>query len=378
MNQKTVKFQPLYRFVSSVDARIYYWCLSITLLWRLGLEVINQTIIPLMTPGPGIQVPGTVLAPGVRSGLLRWASAWDAAWYTTITQHGYVIVNHFKSYESIAFFPLFPYTVRVISSFVPLPYRAVGLALNVLFTSLAVYFLYQLTKLMAQEAGLKSQATKLSKVSVALLLLNPSVFFFAAYYADALLVMLVTASIYYGYKNTFIVAACCAGLATATKSIGLVLLPTLLILYWIRSGENLGGLLRKHLPKLVAMGVLSVGGLLTYMAYLWMRFGDPLIFLKIEKYWNRNVSGFFLNNIWGIWYSKIFNIHYFGSISDYMYSLFIMAIPVAILVFAIYVIIRHQLRFSWLAVMCVTTLLLPISTGLLLSLNRYVLLLTPA
>lgn len=364
--------------VCSPGAHLYYWCLGVTLLWRLGLELINQAIVPLMTPGPGDTAGVAALRAG-RHGLSRWLDSWDGAWYGTISQHGYVIVNHFKSYESIVFFPLFPYTVRWLSELTHIPYKAIGLVINVLLTSLLVFFLVRFTQLLQKEKGGKyTEENVAGKLAVIFLLLSPSAFFFAAYYAEALLVLLMTASLYFGYRDKFILAALLAGLSTATKSIGLIMLPTLLVMYLSKHyQEGWVQVIKRHWAKIGAIGTLSVSGLVAYMVYLWARFGDPLVFIKTEKYWNRNVTGFFLGNIWHVWYEKLFSPHYFAPMSNYLYSLFLMAIPLVVLFAIVYVAIRHRMQYAWLATMAFFGLLMPLSTGLLISLNRYVLVLTP-
>lgn len=363
-------------WLGSEGAKLYYWCLGVTLLWRAGLEFLNQTIVPIMTPGPAI-LTGEPIHQGIKEGILRWVKNWDASWYSGISQNGYVIHNHMHGQESIAFFPLFPYLMRWLNEATGISYKIIGLSLNLLFTAGILFFVMKLTNLMAVSEKPKHGAVMSGKLAAIFILLNPSAFFFAAYYADALLALTVTASIYFAYRDKYLVAALAAGLATATKSIGIVALPAILLIYLSRSDKPLLQTLRAGWAKLLAICVLSVSGALVYMAYLWARFGDPLAFLKIEKYWQRNVSGFFLNDIWQTWYNKIFDVHYFGSAGNYLYDIFLMAIPLGALAISIYLIVKHSAKYLWLVAMTVLTVIIPISTGTLLSLNRYVLILTP-
>lgn len=369
--------QQLYRRWCRPGTQLYAWCLGITVLWRLGLEVLNQAVVPNMSVGPGghgLQV----LHPGI-AGLARWIDAWDGAWYRTITQHGYVIEHHFRSYESVAFFPLFPYLVRWTMLVTHLPYQLIGLGLNVLLTSLLVLVIYKLTHLLAVEHKVrKGMAETISRLAAVFVLINPSAFFFVAYYADALLVLLVAAAVYAAYREKYWLAGLLAGLATAAKSIGVVGMPVILLIYAARHKNQLLKAVRRDWLKLAGVCVLAFNGLIAYMFYLWVRFGDPLVFIKVEKYWNRNVSGFFLNSIWGIWYEKTFNPVYFKPMSNYLYELFLMSIPIAVVAFAVYLVVRHRLEYAWLAALSVLAVLIPMSTGTLQSLNRYVLLLTPA
>lgn len=356
------------------DAGIFKWCLLIVLLWRLALEVINQTIVPLMTPGPD-DVNVAPLHAGVQ-GLWRWAQNWDGSWYLAITQHGYVITDNFKTYESIAFFPLFPFMIHYLSDVTFINYKILGLILNLLITSFILFFTYKLTTLLASNNKIRDPDL-LGKLAATFVIINPASFFFAAYYADALLVLLATSSIYFAHKNQFLVATILAGLATATKSIGVALFPTILIIMINKHYQNRTLNKMKTWIKLGALSLISVSGILSYMLYQQIKYKDAFKFIEVEKFWNRNVSGFFLTNLWNGWYSKLFNYSYYHPLGNYLYSLYLMFIPVAILSFCIYLYIRYKFRYLWLIVFSLICILLPLSTGTLLSLNRYVLILCP-
>ncbi|HEX2741463.1 MAG TPA: hypothetical protein VHM69_13545, partial [Rubrobacter sp.] len=51
-----------------------------------------------------------------------------------------------------------------------------------------------------------------------------------------------------------------------------------------------GGLMEGRRERIVGgLAALSLvpGGLIAYMGYLWIRFGDPLLFYSAQEYWNR-------------------------------------------------------------------------------------------
>jgi hypothetical protein len=77
-----------------------------------------------------------------------------------------------------------------------------------------------------------------------------------------------------------------AGLATATRNVGIFLVVPLMY-EWIMQGgikeprERWHGLYLGFAPA----------GLIVYMGYLWIKFGDPLLFYSSQKYWEREATG---------------------------------------------------------------------------------------
>jgi hypothetical protein len=77
-----------------------------------------------------------------------------------------------------------------------------------------------------------------------------------------------------------------AGLATATRNVGIFLVVPLMF-EWIAKGgireprERWRGLYLAIAPS----------GLIVYMGYLWIKFGDPLLFYSSQKYWKREATG---------------------------------------------------------------------------------------
>lgn len=359
--------------------RLLAWASGLVVVWRLCLELINQAIVPYIQP-PIYSNPGQppFPSPHFYDGLMRWVT-WDGGWYSTIVQKGYIILHHMHGYETIAFFPMFPATVRILHDITRIPYQYVGLGLNVILTVAIVFALIKLTQLLAAGTGVKD-GIRLGKIAAVVLLLNPASFFLIAFYADAILVLSVLLAVYFGLRRWYWLAAIAAAVATATKSIGVALLPVLFVMYLQDHGAELKDLpkfIRRYLLKLVGMMVVSALGIITYMAYLWHRFGDPLAFLRIEKYWSRTGSGSPLGRIWHDAYARIGDVGFFGDHINYMYRLYLMAIPIIIAGFVVYMLIRHRLRYAWLAVLCVLTVAIPMSTGILDSLNRYVLVMAP-
>jgi hypothetical protein len=77
------------------------------------------------------------------------------------------------------------------------------------------------------------------------------------------------------------VLALVIGLATATRPVGLALLPPFVLHVWHRSasGREFGFRLTWLLP-------LSLWGIASYMGYQWLAFGEPLAFMKTQANWH--------------------------------------------------------------------------------------------
>ena len=360
------------------NLRIILWCAGVTVLWRICLELINQEIVPLMNLPPGHARNESIHASlHFFVGLHRWIT-WDAGWYKLIAQHGYVIQHNLKGQETIAFFPLFPILTRFTSWVLHIPIVAAGMLLNFIAVIITTFFIYKMTERFAAKAGRKD--TQLAaRFAVILFLIYPSSFFFASLYADALLVMCVTIGFYFALRESFFWAAVFAGLASGTKSIGAVMLPVLIVMYLQTNTKDLksmAGFIKNHLLKLLLLAALSLSGLIAYMIYLLQRFGSPLLFVKNEKYWEKTPgSGSALHNLWHHDFVRVVKIH---TLRAGLYDIFVFFIPILTLAFIIFLLYKYKLKFSWLALLCFLTIVIPMSTGRLAGINRYVMILTPA
>ncbi|XP_062554175.1 GPI mannosyltransferase 2 [Armigeres subalbatus] len=162
---------------------------SLALLSRLlviALQIISNHLIPdhdagvFLAPRDPEAIPGKFdgLVQTVLGGLHRW----DSQYFLHISEHGY-------SYENtLAFFPLFPFIIKIIASVLGgnsslVTYRELSLViavlLNVIFFVLAAKALYKLSNVVL---GNK----KKSELAVILFCFNPASIFFTAPYTESL------------------------------------------------------------------------------------------------------------------------------------------------------------------------------------------------
>jgi GPI mannosyltransferase 2 len=172
---------------------------------------------------------------------------WDALYFLHIAEHGY-------SYENtLAFFPLFPLSVRVVANSLLLPLQYCASYANVLLVSavlvnflsfvLSATTLYQLSKQLLCNDALAYRAVQLYCV-------NPASIFFSAAYSEPMYALLAWQGMLAIERNRQLFAACCFALSGAVRSNGLINIG--FVLYW---------LLRKLCARIGERGKTSVSGL---------------------------------------------------------------------------------------------------------------------
>jgi Gpi18-like mannosyltransferase len=346
---------------------------AIVLVWRVCLEFISQTLAPAIQPSGGAES----YISGVRFGLARWMR-WDGTWYMTIINSGY---HHHASaiiqQENIAFYPAFPILVRLINDVTRIPYAYAGLILNFFLTIATCYFGYLLYATMKKKYG-KHKTDHGFYVPVFFILAFPTAFFFAAFYSEALLVLALTASLYFALNRRYWAAALFAGLATGSKIIGIIAAPTILILYIEQENVFNHGFIeaiKKRWLTAAGLMITSVSGIVLYMAYLWVRFGNPLLSYDDNQApgWGRKVGGFFITNI-STYYQHIFDPKAYGSHINYLTNLSLAIVPIVALLLVAYALYK---RIWWMALYAFLMIILPLSTGSLMSVNRLALVLMP-
>jgi len=119
---------------------------------------------------PSFPYSESILAPLGPRLISAWAN-FDGVHYLTIISKGY-----FGTGSIQAFFPLYPYLVRLISS-VGINPLIVGLVISTVSFWMAIVVLYKLVKLDYKE--------KVAMRSIVLLLFFPTAFFFTAFYTES-------------------------------------------------------------------------------------------------------------------------------------------------------------------------------------------------
>jgi hypothetical protein len=218
------------------------------------------------------------ITPDVPLGTLNIWAHWDGAWYAQIVSDGYA--GHAPA--STAFFPLYPLLVRSFAELFggPLSLGATslwGVLVSLAFLPLALFFVYRVA-----EDGWGEGAARTTTLALAFF---PTAFFLNSAYTESLFLALSAGSLWaYRVRGDLLLACVLAGFAAATRNVGVFLLAPLAY-EWFR-GVRESGWDRSRVAEGANLALVPAG-LLAYMAYLWMRFGDPLLFYNAQEIWDR-------------------------------------------------------------------------------------------
>jgi len=333
------------------DKKILKWLAIVFLIWRAGLELVvwlGKRFLPqkLGYLGPSI-----------------WAN-FDGVHYLWIAQNGYGL------YEQ-AFFPLYPWLIRWLARFFH-NYLFSGLAISHLAFFGGLYLFYRLLLLDFSE--------KFVRRTIILLLLFPTSFFFASFYSESFFFFLMIAAFYFARKGKWLFCGIFGALASATRVVGIVLLPALLIEWWEQKKmQNAKCKSQNDNLKLKIFQIFSIFltplGLIFYMRYLAIHWGDPLLFVHVQEHFGaQRTSGKIILLYQVFWrYLKMILTTKPDPLYFVVWLEFLTAAGfLALLIWGYF----QKIRPSWL-LFGILAYILPTLTGTFSSLPRYVLVIFP-
>lgn len=192
------------------------------------------------------------------AGLKRW----DAIHFIDIAKNGYVFEH------SAAFFPLYPLTIRFITTYVlqsDTLFLPVAVLLNFLFFNISAVLLFKLTLILFTSRNI-------AIFTVFSFCINPANIFFSAAYTESMYFMLTLMGLYFLYSNRFFRSLLPFSLACLCRSNGILNFGYLayLILKGFFSAQKLtvksfSCLIIKLILSLVAI----LSGFLAYQLYIY-------------------------------------------------------------------------------------------------------------
>lgn len=208
---------------------------------------------------------------GGRDTWLRPFVHWDAVWWLSVAEVGYVADPQLKAEQNVVFYPLFPLLIRGVNRLgVPL----------VLASLIVVNGLMLITTCLLYRLVLRRSGVAAARWTLAFWLTFPTAFFGVVPYSEAVLALLSVLAMQALLNQKYISSGLWCGLASAIKNQGVIIGGALLIPF-------LTG------PRRVRalVGMLCSGlGLLAYMGYLYFEYGDPFLFVTIQKAWRPNLG----------------------------------------------------------------------------------------
>jgi Gpi18-like mannosyltransferase len=262
---------------------------------------------------------------------------YDTGEYKNIIENGYTVVT-------VAFFPLFPVAAKFLMTLTSLNSTWALIATSWVFFFLAAIVVFYWVRF-----ELKERHSHLSPwVVIGLIALFPTVFYLVSGYSESIFVFLTASSLFAYRKHHYILAAILGALSALTRVQGAAVAVFFLCDYLFSKDWSKW---KKLIPVIIApLGVIA------YMIYLHFAFGNPFEFIIAQQqYWGR-LDGNVIKNL----------------ISSFrpVYAWFL-----PVLALGLWSIYRY-LGKSWFFYSLIF-ILIPLSSGRLDSLSRYMLTLIP-
>lgn len=225
------------------NLQIFKYCILLFLGWRMALGFITYFGLSTFPSRNGI-TDELFLPSGEITYWFRWSN-WDGGHFRGITEHGY-------SPAQTVFFPLYPLLMKILS--MPgLDTNFAGLLISHLSLLIALFFLYKLTLLDFSE--------KVAKRAVFALLIFPTSFYFAAAYSESLFLAASLTSFYFLRTRQVARASFFGAAAVATRLVGMVTVTSILAEHLLKpvAKFHLSMLWNTKLRRLLLyMSVLSI------------------------------------------------------------------------------------------------------------------------
>lgn len=211
--------------------------------------------------------------------LLHLFFKWDSNWYISIIENGYSYVP--GEYSNVAFFPLYPLLVKIFSFNIFDPI-IIGYLISNIALFLAVVYFYKLVYL-------ETEDHKLSFKSIFYLLIFPTSFFFSIIYTEGLFLFLSISCFYYIRKKQWLTASILGFFLAQTRIVGVLILIPMIIEYFDFKSWRIDIKKVKEIKADIFYFALVPLGLISYMVYLYYKFGDALVFLRAQSAWGRSL-----------------------------------------------------------------------------------------
>lgn len=219
-----------------------------------------------------------------------WAR-WDSGFYLSIINDGYSFVVGQQS--NVAFFPLYPLLVNLLSSVTGNVLLAAIIISNTCLLG-ALLFLYKLTELEFD----KETAGR----TVFYIAAFPTAFFFSAVYTESTFLVFSIGALYFARKQEWGWAATMGMLCSMSRIVGVISFGVI-GLEWLRyhgwtfstihkpdAWKNMWNGIKTDWVNLAVIFLVPLG-LISYMIFLHINFNDPIAFSTVQSAWGREQIG---------------------------------------------------------------------------------------
>lgn len=325
---------------------------------------------------------------------LMWVH-FDSGFYIDIARNGYWAANTLHSRSDWAFYPLYPWIiscVRWLFGSGEDAYIIAGVLVSNLASAIAMGYLYALV---FGEFGKRAAA-----LTVLYLSLFPLSFYLSAVYPEALFLLFAIASIYYARRQSWFLACLLGGLAALTRAQGLLMIIPIGWEYLRVTAERYEPLPELHVSSLrttlnsirvwfvvrarglwrashsvknwlnASLLLLIPAGLFTFMVYGLIQTGDLMATFHTEQWgWNRQFT--FFGRV------LIYSLRHPIMNQPMEWNFWLLNIILAF-IFLGFIVLTFLRLPSIYALYTLVMVLLPLSSNLLNSFDRYCMLIFPA
>jgi Mannosyltransferase (PIG-V) len=250
-------------------------CLAVFLAARIGLSLFSVLAVGLIEPLAPVDVPGRAGPPATQGwhNAIDGTERQDAVWYLRLADEGWSPKD-----TSAAFFPLYPLTVRAVAWVLP----GDDLLAALLVSNLA--FLGALLALFALTA--EAFGDRVARRAIVVAAIFPTAFFFLAPYTESLFLLLSVLAFREARHDRWGRVAVFGALAAITRSVGILLIPALLVDAFDRG--HAGG--RRALGARLAGAAAIALGPLSWFAWWGVAHGNWLAPLDAQADWGRELQ----------------------------------------------------------------------------------------
>ncbi|NTW14334.1 MAG: hypothetical protein HGA31_04880 [Candidatus Moranbacteria bacterium] len=272
---------------------------------------------------------------------------WDTYWYMDIVRNGYHLQED-NTLANVVFFPLYPFLIKVLGTVLLGNYVLAGWVISMAALLAGCAYFYRLVKEFHPDID--------PELPIVLMLLFPTAFFLNIVYTEALFFLISVACFYYVLRKQFMMAGFFALLGALTHSNGVFLgLPIL----W--ETVRLYGWKDALLSKRIVPMTMPAIGMFSFLLYDYLKFKDFWLFFKIESAWGRSFS---------------INWDHFSTFSHPSIVNMCIDISFAVLIIGAIVLVWKKLSPLYSLFMSLTVLA-ALTSGTLMSIGRYSLVLFP-
>lgn len=219
---------------------------------------------------------------------------WDTGWFLGLVKYWYQAPVP-GNQSSTAFFPAWPLTLKVVHHLFGMQSwdvdgPAFGRVAFLVANACACVALIAACAYLRATRGPTYDYTAFA----VLFLFGPFSLYMATILSEPMFAMFVAITFWASSRHRYLLAGLAVAGAGATRATGILLILVPIAFSYLEvagrpSPRALGAYLRRLVrsPRLLAGLAMAPMGLVAYMGYLWVRFGNPLSFVDAEATWGR-------------------------------------------------------------------------------------------